>query len=181
MLRIAIAMIKAITRWVDEEELSMDAIPLAKQVADPTLARPLEQLYAVISFEEGAEPAWHGLTSVFSEHARITRMTPEGTDHMDRASFLAMTQNMLELGAYTSFYEFEVGRRVERFGDMAQVWSLYETRRNRSARESLNRGINSIQLVREGGSWRVLGLLWDETHASPALDFERGLGLAGGM
>ena len=42
-----------------------------------------------------------------------------------------MTRNMLELGAYTSFYEFEVARRIERFGDMAQVWSVYETRRNR--------------------------------------------------
>jgi len=149
------------------------ATPLPPEGEDPSIGRVLEQLYAVISFEEGGEPNWQGLELVFSEHARITRLTPEGTDHMDRASFLAMTQNMLEFGAYTSFYEFEVARRVERFGDMAQVWSLYETRRNRAARESLNRGINSIQLIREPDAWRVLGLLWDETHASPSLEFER--------
>jgi hypothetical protein len=139
-------------------------------VDDPAIARLLDELYEVISFEEGDEPNWNGLHALFSEHARITRITPEGTDHMDPPSFLAMTRNMLELGAYTSFYEFEVARHVRRFGGVAQVWSLYETRRGRSASRALGRGINSIQLIREGEAWRVLGLLWDEVHASPDLE-----------
>jgi hypothetical protein len=142
-------------------------------VDDPAIARLLKELYEVISFEEGDEPNWKGLQALFSEHARITRITPEGTDHMDPRAFLAMTRNMLELGAYTSFYEFEVARQVRRFGNLAQVWSLYETRRDRSAVRALGRGINSIQLIREGEAWRVLGLLWDEIHASPDLELSR--------
>jgi len=138
---------------------------------DPSLARAIEELYAVISFEEGGDPNWQGLRALFSPHARITRVTPEGTDHMDRDGFVAMTQSLLEHGAYTSFYEFEVARRIERFGGIAQVWSGYETRRNRHARAALGRGVNSIQLIRDGEAWRVLGLLWDETHARPDLDF----------
>ena len=138
---------------------------------DPAIARVLEQLYSVISFEEGEEPAWLGLQTIFSTQARITRITPEGTDYMSPETFLQMTRSMLELGAYTSFYEFEVSRRVDQFGSMAQVWSWYETRRNKAARDALGRGVNSIQLIREGEQWRVLGLLWDETHAQPTLDF----------
>jgi len=137
---------------------------------DPSIAQLLDQLYAVISFEEGTEPNWGALEQVFSKHARITRVTPDGTDYMDPSSFLEMTQSMLELGAYTSFYELEIARRIERFSNVAQVWSLYETRRNRAAREALGRGINSIQLIREGDHWRVLGLLWDETFADTGLD-----------
>ena len=137
---------------------------------DPAIAGLLQRLYAVISFEEGGEPDWDGLQQVFSRHARITRITPEGTDYLDPPSFLAMTRNLVEVGAYTSFFEFEVTRTIERFGDIAQVWSLYETRRNRSARDALGRGVNSIQLIRERDAWRVLGLLWDETHADPRLD-----------
>jgi hypothetical protein len=137
---------------------------------EPSIARALEQLYAVISFEEGDEPNWQGLRTIFSPHARITRITPEGTDHMDRDGFLAMTRSLLELGAYTSFYEFELERNVERFGGMAQVWSAYETRRNREAQAPLGRGVNSIQLIRDGEAWRVLGLLWDETQARPDVD-----------
>ena len=140
---------------------------------DPSITRAIDELYAVISFEEGEDPNWQGLRALFSPHARITRITPEGTDHMDRDGFLAMTRSLLEHGAYTSFYEFEVARTVERFGGMAQVWSGYETRRNRGARAPLGRGVNSIQLIRDGEGWRVLGLLWDETHARP--DFDPGV------
>ena len=146
---------------------------------DPAITDLLERLYAVISFEEGEEPDWPGLERIFSRHARITRVTPEGADYLDPGSFLAMTRNFLDIGAYTSFFEFEVARRVERFGDIAQVWSLYETRRNRTAREALGRGINSIQLIREGDAWRVLGLLWDETNADPSLDAENVFGKGG--
>lgn len=132
---------------------------------DPAIVQALSELYEVISFEEGAEPNWDGLQAVFHERARITRITPEGSDYLEPASFLAMTRSMVELGAYTSFYEFELEREVRQFGNMAQVWSLYETRRNRSAEKPLGRGINSIQLIYEGDRWRVLGLLWDEQHA----------------
>jgi hypothetical protein len=142
-------------------------------VDDPAIARLLEDLYKVISFEEGDEPDWNGLQLLFSEHARITRITPEGADHMDPRSFLAMTRSMLELGAYTSFFEFEVARQVRCFGNVAQVWSAYETRRDRSAAAALGRGINSIQLIREGEGWRVLGLLWDEIHAGPDLELSQ--------
>lgn len=142
------------------------------QEVDPSLARTIEQLYAVISFEEGGDPDWQRLRTLFSPHAHITRITPEGTDYMDRDGFLAMTQSLLEHGAYTSFYEFELAQRVDRFGGMAQVWSHYETRRNRNAQAALGRGVNSIQLIRDGDGWRVLGLLWDETHADADLDFE---------
>jgi hypothetical protein len=138
---------------------------------DPAIAQLMNLLYAVISFEEGDEPDWQGLKTVFSSHARITRITPEGTDHLDPSSFLAMTQNLVDIGAYTSFYEFEVKRTVEHFGDIAQVWSFYETRRNQKAREPLGRGVNSIQLIRENAAWRVLGLLWDETHADSYIGF----------
>jgi hypothetical protein len=137
---------------------------------DPSIAPAIEKLYEVISFEEGEDPDWHGFRALFSPHARITRITPEGTDHMDRDAFLAMTRSLLDAGAYTSFYEFEIARRVERFGGMAQVWSGYETRRTRAARSALGRGVNSIQLIQDGDGWRVLGLLWDETHARPDLD-----------
>lgn len=137
----------------------------------------LERLYAVISFEEGDEPNWPGLEQVFSRSARITRVTPDGTDYLEPKSFLEMTRNLLEMGAYTAFYEVEVARRVERFGKVAQVWSLYETRRHRAAQAPLSSGINSIQLLREAQGWRVIGLLWDEAHDS-ALDvvgsFEKG-------
>jgi hypothetical protein len=62
---------------------------------------------------------------------------------------------MLELGAYTSLFEVEVARHIQRFGGIAQVWSAYEARRNKAARGALGRGVNSIQWIREQGAWRL--------------------------
>lgn len=144
---------------------------LTSAAEDAAIAHVLSRLYAVISFEEGDEPNWQELEQLFSRHARITRVTPDGTDYMDPQAFLAMTRNLLELGVYTSFYEFEVARHVQRFGGVAQVWSLYETRRSKTAAQALGRGVNSIQLIQHDKSWQVLGLLWDESKAAPDLDF----------
>jgi hypothetical protein len=122
----------------------------------------LSRLYDVISFPEDGEPDWEGMKRVFSPHARVTRVTPEGTDYFDLPTFQAMAQELLRIGAYTAFYEREVACRVERFGNVAHVTSAYETRRHPQARACLGRGVNSLQLVRENDEWRVLSLCWDE-------------------
>jgi hypothetical protein len=129
---------------------------------DAGIAHLLSRLYEVISFPEGGEPDWTGMSDVFSAHARITRITPEGTDYFDLPTFQAMAQEMLRLGAYTAFHEEEVACRVECFGNVAHVASAYETRRDPDARACLSRGINSLQLVRESHGWRVLSLCWDD-------------------
>lgn len=122
----------------------------------------LAALYEVISFEEGGEPDWERMKTLFSPHARLTHVTPEGVDHLDLAAFQRMGRELIELGTYTSFHERESRRCLHVFGDVAHVLSAYETRRAPDALEPFARGVNSIQLVREGPGWRVLSLLWDE-------------------
>jgi hypothetical protein len=131
----------------------------------------LTRLYEVISFDEGGEPDWDGMKDVFSRHARITRVTPEGIDHLDLATFCAMAREMLDLGAYTGFHEREVSRRVDRLGAVVHVLSAYETKRHPDAVDRLGQGVNSIQLVNEDGGWRVVSLCWDEDGLrGPAVD-----------
>jgi len=122
----------------------------------------LTRLYEVISFDEGGEPNWNGMNDVFSRHARITRVTPEGIDHLDLPTFCGMAREMLDLGAYTGFHEREVSRRVDCLGAVVHVLSAYETKRHPAATDRLSQGVNSIQLVMEGGEWRVVSLCWDE-------------------
>jgi hypothetical protein len=131
-------------------------------VQQASLDAVLTRLYEVISFHEGSEPDWEGMKEVFSRHARITRVTPEGTDHLDLPTFCAMAREMLDGGAYTSFHEREIGRRVDRLGDVVHVLSAYETKRHPAAIDRLSQGVNSIQLVNEAGGWRVVSLCWDE-------------------
>lgn len=49
------------------------------------------------------------------------------------------------------YYEREIGRTSERFGDIAHLFSAYESFHTPQDAKPFSRGINSIQLVRGGG------------------------------
>lgn len=123
--------------------------------------------YGVICFEEGGTPDLERLATLFSPHARITRVTPEGVDHLDVSSFSAMVRELVELGAFTSFHEHEVGRSAHRYGRVLHVASAYETKASPEALDYLERGVNSLQLLREQDGWRIVSLCWDSGSFEP--------------
>ncbi len=137
----------------------------AQSDQQPSDQQPLDALmrafYEVISFEEGSAPDWDTMASLFSKHARITRVTPEATDHMELADFRNMVEELLEVGAVTSFFEREIARRTDRFGNVIHVASAYETRVSPTAVDFIERGVNSLQLIREEGRWKIVSLCWD--------------------
>ncbi len=136
----------------------------------------INALYEVISFDERGEPDWPRMQSLFSRHARITRITPDGTDYLDVRSFQELAKESFELGVYTRFYEIEVLRDERRFGGLAHVLSAYETRHSPDAIEPFARGVNSLQLIKEEETWKVLSLFWDEERVDNALDLKALLG-----
>jgi hypothetical protein len=146
----------------------------AHSASDETaIDRLLQELYEVISFVEGGEPDWQRMATLFSPHARITRITPEATDYYDLRGFQDMAKEMLELGIFTSFHERELVRSQRIFGGFAHVLSAYETKQGESAKEPFARGVNSLQLIREPDGWRVLSLLWDEEGPDMPLVLEQ--------
>jgi hypothetical protein len=124
----------------------------------------MHNFYAVISFEHDATPDWVRMKDLFAPHARITRVTPEAIDYLDLSGFRNLAEEMMEVGAFTSFYEHEIARRTDRYGKVVHVASAYETKISATADDYIERGINSLQLVRDGGQWRILSLCWDD-HA----------------
>jgi hypothetical protein len=64
--------------------------------------------------------------------------------------------------AENDFYEVEIGRRIDVFGNIAQVWSNYEARRAPEDATPERRGINSIQLFKDSDrGWRIIHMIWD--------------------
>ncbi|HET8534447.1 MAG TPA: hypothetical protein VFL74_02750, partial [Sphingomicrobium sp.] len=60
------------------------------------------------------------------------------------------------------FFEVETERRIDRFGNMAHVWSRYEARTAPDDPTPERRGINSIQLFRDPDrGWRIIHMIWD--------------------
>jgi hypothetical protein len=63
------------------------------------------------------------------------------------------------------FYEKEIARRTEQFGNIAHVWSIYESRHNEDDPEPFMRGINSIQLFNDGKRWWIVNIYWQQESA----------------
>jgi hypothetical protein len=65
------------------------------------------------------------------------------------------------------FYETEIGSRIEQFGNVAQVRSVYETRQAATG-PLTGRGINYLMLYWDGTRWWISGAVWDdERPATP--------------
>ena len=59
--------------------------------------------------------------------------------------------------------------RIERYGNMAHVWSSYTLQ---SDGKQVARGINSIQAIKEAGGWRVTGIMVQAESATSPLPKE---------
>jgi hypothetical protein len=62
------------------------------------------------------------------------------------------------------FSEREIARTSEAFGNIMQVFSTYESRRDSTDAHPIH-GINSIQLFNDGKRWWVVGVMWDTERA----------------
>jgi len=128
-------------------------------------------IYHVISGPETAERDWERFKSLFvpGAHLIATRrnaetgrteaiiMTPD--EYVERArSFFKMPGG---------FFENEIGRTTEVYGNIAQSFSAYESFRE-GADEPFMRGINSFQLLNDGERWLIVNVFWEaETPDNP--------------
>lgn len=68
------------------------------------------------------------------------------------------------------FFEKEIARRTESFGQIAHVFSTYEARHSPDDEKPFLRGINSIQLMSDGKRWWIVTIFWqaeDEKNPLP--------------
>ena len=116
-------------------------------------------MYEGICFEKGQRPDWTREDEIFAPGARMVRINDDGIFEFDLLSYRADFERMIASGEMPSFWEGELWRETRQFGDMAHVLSAYETRRSRGG-EVLNRGVNSIQLFKRDGRWRISAMIW---------------------
>jgi hypothetical protein len=145
------------------------APPAAKPADVASIDAILDVLYAVISGNAGQPRDWDRMRSLFLPGARLipTRPTEGGG-----AAARVMTLEEWIAGAdgyfrQTGFHEREIGRRVERYGNVAHAFSAYESL-HAPGEPPFARGVNSIQLMKDGGRWWVVTIFWDsEREGNP--------------
>jgi hypothetical protein len=121
----------------------------------------IEAVYDVISGPKGQERDWNRMRSLFVPGARLISAHTD-KDGLTTAHVMSV-EDYIRLGGpllkKDGFFEREAHRTEERYGNIAQVFSTYESRHAEEAKP-FQRGINSFQLLFDGHRWWVVTIYW---------------------
>lgn len=126
-------------------------------------------LYASVSHGPDASPDFDRMRQIFLYVGMlIPPKAPGAADFrvMDVDQFEERVEKSMaeqkQKGQPAGFFEREIGRRTDCFGNVCQVFSTYEARHSPSDATPFVRGINSIQLLRDGQRWWIASVVWDQ-------------------
>ena len=140
-------------------------VPLARAEDVRSIDAIITAVYDVISGPAGEARDWDRFRSLFLPEARLvpSGQAPDGTTRYlvwSPEEYIATAGGQLEANG---FFETEAHRVEERFGHIAHVFSTYDSYRTADEMEAgrpFMRGINSFQLLFDGGRWWVLQVYW---------------------
>jgi hypothetical protein len=110
------------------------------------------------------------MLSLFYPGAQLIRTARTKKGGMT-ASFFTPEEYAKRASTYfekNGFWEKEVARRTERWANILQAFSTYESRHDSKDPKPFARGINSYQLFFDGKRWWILTIYWlEETPGQP--------------
>jgi hypothetical protein len=147
-------------------ETKTTAKPRPEDVATPDAI--IKAMYDTISGPAGKRN-WYRERSLFLDGARLIpigkRIHKEG--ELQVLSLEEWIEDAEPFLAENDFYEIEIMRQMNRFGNLLQAFSTYEARNSEDG-EPIARGINSIQLLHKDDRWWIVTVMWDnETRDNP--------------
>ncbi len=127
-------------------------------------------LYASISGPADQAPDWDLNASLFAPVGRslVVHTRADGSRHLE---LLTCDEFRRSRDAYLSthaFYEIETHSDVIVEGNIAHVMSYYASRHNLDD-APFEHGVNSIELVRLDGMWRVVFIMWEAGQIAQSL------------
>jgi hypothetical protein len=127
-----------------------------------SLDQTLSTLYSVISGEKGEARDWELFKFLFHSDAKLI---PSGKNKQGvyAAYFMTPEDYISKSGPWlveNGFFEKEIHRTANTFGNITQVFSTYESFRSEADQEPFMRGINSIQLLNDGKRWWIINIYW---------------------
>jgi hypothetical protein len=148
------------------------AIPAALPADVASVDGVIAALYDTISGPAGKQRDWNRLRSLFAPRGKLVAvgLRPDGSSPaavMTVDDYIArVTKPFNDAG----FYETELARSADSYGQIVHVFSTYESRHAPGDGKPFQRGINSIQLYNDGKRWWIVNLLWHaegDKHALP--------------
>ena len=138
-----------------------DSIPAnPRDVSSPEAI--VAAVYDVISGPAGQKRNWDRMRTLFVPDARMIPTGKRPTGEITRR-VLTVEDYIISSGPFLEkdgFFEIEIGRKTEQYGNMVHVFSTYESKRTLTDEKPFMRGINSFQLWFDGKRWWVVTIFW---------------------
>jgi hypothetical protein len=135
--------------------------PRAEDVA--TIDGIMKAFYEVISGPAGQPRQWSRDRTLYIADIRFVAMSEDkaGKPVPQIASHQQFVDYADPVLVKDGFYESEIHRVTERFGNIAHVFSTYESRQ-KAGGPIIARGINSVELFYDGKRWWIASNIWDD-------------------
>jgi hypothetical protein len=145
--------------------------PRAEDVA--SIDGMMKAFYEVISGPAGQPRQWSRDRSLYIADIRFVAMSEDksGVPVANIASHQQFVDYADPVLVKDGFYESEIHRVTHRFGNIAHVFSTYESRLKADG-PVIARGINSAELFYDGKRWWIASNIWDDERADNPLPTE---------
>jgi hypothetical protein len=123
----------------------------------------MKSVYDVISGDAGKARNWDRFRSLFHKDARLIPTGKNPQTGVVTARVLSPEDYITRSEPFLvkeGFFEREIARRAEQYGNIVHVFSTYESRHKLDDKTPFARGINSFQLYNDGKRWWVLTIFW---------------------
>lgn len=138
--------------------------------ADPsdvsTLDGIIKAFYESVSFSSGSQPNFRRFRTLFHPQgmvvpSKVDKMMPQSV--LDIDSFIKNSVENIVLTGMERKGSIvgEIARRTLTFGNIAHIFSTFQTKNKQEETKPQQRGVYSIQMIRESHRWWVISLIWE--------------------
>lgn len=137
--------------------------PVSARTEDvATIDGLMKAFYEVISGPPGQPRQWARDRSLYIPDVRFVAVEKrkDGSIEAEPVTHQEFVDRSDASLVKNGFYESEIHRDTQQFGNIAHIFSTYESRIKKDG-PVIERGINSLELFNDGKRWWVLSVQWD--------------------
>ena len=147
---------------INAQDATKKEYPLKADVE--TIDGIIKAYYDVISGPAGQARNWERDKSLHHPSALIS-VTGKDKNNKSFIIVQSLPEYHKSFGVpKAGFWEYEIKRETQTFGNITHVWTTYETTQEKDGPVT-ERGINSIQLYHDGNRWWILSWMFDGERA----------------
>lgn len=120
----------------------------------------INAFYEVLSGAKGVPRQWTRDAALYLPQAHFFQVRRDATIRVEtKPEYIARVDSWL---TENGFFEYEVAREMQQYGNVAHVLSTYESRHEIDG-PVIGGGKNSIQLVYDGTRWWITSAAWNSS------------------